>query len=38
MQDFAKTFKLTPSRWMRDDEAVENSREARNKYCKEDER
>lgn len=33
MQDFAKTFKLTPSRWMRDDDAVENSRQARNDYC-----
>ena len=37
MQDFAKTFKLQPSRWMRDDDAVENSREARKNYCKEDE-
>ena len=33
MQDFAKTFSIQPSRWMRDDDAVENSREARNKYC-----
>ena len=37
MQDFAKTFKLTPSRWMRDDDAVENSRKARNDYCEENE-
>jgi hypothetical protein len=35
MQDFAKTFKLQPSRWMRDDEAVQNSRQARNDYCEE---
>lgn len=35
MQDFAKTFKLQPSRWMRDDEAVENSRIARKNYCNE---
>jgi hypothetical protein len=33
MQDFAKVFKLQPSRWMRDDDAVENSRQARNDYC-----
>ena len=33
MQDFAKTFNLQPSRWMRDDDAVENSREARNRFC-----
>ena len=38
MQDFAKTFKLTPSRWMRDDDAVENSRKARNDFCEEDKR
>ena len=37
MQDFAKTFKLQPSRWMRDDEAGENSRRARNDYCEENE-
>jgi hypothetical protein len=36
MQDFAKIFNLAPSRWMRDDDAVENSREARIKHCKED--
>jgi hypothetical protein len=29
MQDFAKFLKMEPSRWMRDDEAVKNSREAR---------
>jgi hypothetical protein len=32
-QRFAQTFKLQPSRWMRDDDAVENSRQARNDYC-----
>jgi len=36
MQDFAKMFKLQPSRWMRDDEAVRNSREARLSYCEEE--
>ncbi len=35
MQDFAKTFSIQPSRWMRDDDAVENSRAARNNYCDE---
>jgi len=35
MQDFAKTFGVQPSRWMRDDDAVENSREARIKHCQE---
>jgi len=35
MQDFAKTFSIQPSRWMRDDDAVENSREARIKHCQE---
>ena len=32
-QQFAKTFNVAPSRWMRDDDAVENSRQARNDYC-----
>jgi hypothetical protein len=32
-QQFAKTFKVMPSRWLRDDEAVEHSREAREGYC-----
>lgn len=32
MQHFAKTFGVPPSRWMRTDEAVENSREARIKH------
>lgn len=33
-QQFAKTFNVMPSRWMRDDEAVEHSREAREGYCR----
>ena len=35
MQNFAKTFGVEPSRWMRDEEAVENSRKARDGYCDE---
>ena len=36
MRQFASIMQLEPSRWMRDDDAVENSREARIKHCKDD--
>jgi hypothetical protein len=36
-QNFIKEFKMQPSRWMRDDDAVENSRDARNNYCEDEE-
>ena len=32
-RDFARTFGIEPSRWLRDDDAVEHSREARGNYC-----
>ena len=35
-QNFVKEFKLQPSRWMRAESAVENSRDARNNYCEDD--
>ena len=36
-QNFIKEFKMQPSRWMRAEESVENSREARNNYCEDEE-